>query len=74
MKSVGSLVLLVSIGLLLVVAVMGVSDMSTQASTSTASNVVGQVGSADSVISPVILLIGFLTLIVGATIAIDAFR
>ena len=73
MKMIGSLILLVSLGLLILVAVGGVQDLSTQALNSNSTVIVDQTTHADNAINPVFYALGFVVLIVGAAIAIDAY-
>jgi len=48
--------------------------MSNQASTSNDSHIVSQTAGVNTVLNPVLYIFGFLILIIGATIAIDAYR
>lgn len=74
MQTVGSLILLVSLGLLVLVAVGGVQDLSNLALSSNSTVIIDQTTHADNAINPVFYALGFTVLIVGAAIAINAYR
>ena len=74
MKTVGALILLVSLGLVVLVSIGAIGDMTNQATNSGDMSVVGVISSVGAMANPIFLVFGFLILIVGASIAIDAFR
>lgn len=74
MKTTGSVILLVSLGLLIFVAINATSSMTDEAINSTNdSTVVGQTDSVAAVTSPLLLVFGFLILLLGGMIAVNAF-
>jgi len=74
MKTIGSLVLFVSIGLLLVGGMHSLQDMTNQADTTNDQNIVSQTSSVNAAATPVLFIMGFAVLIIGSVIAIDAFK
>lgn len=66
MKTIGSLILLISLALIVVVGVIATSDMTSEANTTTSD-------AAGNVISPILTVFGFLVLIIGSMIAVSAF-
>jgi hypothetical protein len=73
MRTVGSLVLMVSLGLILLVGINATQSLSDEANASGDSSIVSQAASGDTVLSPIFLLLGFIVLIVGAIAAVNAF-
>jgi hypothetical protein len=74
MRTIGSLLLLLAVGLFVYVGINGFDDMSNQASASNDSHIVSQTVGVNTTLSPVLYIFGFIILIIGATIAIDAYR
>jgi hypothetical protein len=74
MKTIGSLILLVSVALFIVIGISSFNDVSDQATTSNDSHIVAQTASVNAVTNPIIYVFGFLIVIIGAVIAIDAYR
>ena len=74
MKTIGSLVLFVSIGLLLVGGMHSLQDMTNQADITNDQNIVSQTSSVNTCTTPVLFIMGFAVLIIGSVIAIDAFK
>jgi hypothetical protein len=74
MKTIGSLLLLVSVCLFVVIGISSFNDVSDQATTSNDSHIVDQTASVNAVTNPILYVFGFLIVIIGAVIAIDAYR
>ena len=74
MNTVGSLVLLLAVGLFIVLGIGSFNDISDQVNSSNDSQIVDQTASVDSVLNPTVYLFGFLILIIGAVVAIDAYK
>jgi uncharacterized alpha/beta hydrolase family protein len=69
MKTIGSLILLISLALIVIVGVIVTDDLVSEANTSES----GSADAAGDVISPILTVLGFGVLIVGSMIAVSAF-
>jgi hypothetical protein len=71
MSSSGQLFLVVCLGILLLVAVSGISEFSDQA-IATNANATAQIGQVDSTISPIFLVLSFIVVLGGGFVVLKA--
>jgi hypothetical protein len=75
MKTIGSVILLVSLGLLVLVAINATSSMTEEVINNTNdSTIVGQTDDVSHATSPLLLVFGFLVVLLGGMIAVNTFR
>ncbi len=74
MKTIGSLILLLSIAMLTIVGTITFSDTVGEVQKSNNSFITAQASGSESVLTPILTVFGYLALIVGSMIAVNSFR
>lgn len=74
MKTIGSLILLVGISMLVLVGIIALSDTLGEAQNSNDSVITAQASGAENAVTPILTVLSYLALVIGAVIAINSFR